>query len=143
MPNIFHQSVEDILKAATPEQRLLWNYVFLRWGERVAISQFLRIASTVGELGVYSANKLYLCYSLEISGSNGVPGAAGVTCAIYDETNTIFQYLRNVETEWDVTAAAFRYTPNNARTQNLYFSRLDLTGSAYSAVKFIGYRLSI
>lgn len=143
MPNIFHQSVEDILRAATPEQRLLWNYVFLRWGERVPIAQlFYEGASPGSEFLTYNANKLYLAYSLEL-GRNVAPnvGASLAYCELYNESNAMFHCLMKSVGYWDATAAAARFSPITISSNNFYFSRLVLNG--YASIKFIGYRIAI
>lgn len=141
MPNIFHQSVEDILKAATSEQRLLWNYVFLRWGERVPIAQlFFQGALAGSEFSVYSANKIYVAYQLGIRGGT----AGGVQSAIallYNELNVQFYVLADNTVYWDATAAAVRYMSNNTQNNNLWFSRIVLQN--VSDISFIGYRLTI
>ena len=64
----YHQTPEDIIKSASPEQRLLWNFIFLNFGVNISISQFFYIGGIAGsELTTYNANKLYLAYDLTIS----------------------------------------------------------------------------
>jgi hypothetical protein len=143
MPNIFHQSVEDILKAATPEQRLLWNYIFLRWGERVPISQFYYAGALTGsELGVYSANKLYVAYSFKVSSNSAPSLATPIFLNYYNEANVIFQTDGVNLPFWDATAAAVRYSNSSSESFNIYFSRVANTAGTVS-VKFIGYRIGI
>lgn len=142
MPQIYHQSVEEILKAATPEQRLLWNYVFLRWGERVAISQFYYCGSFAasGELLVYSANRMYVGYFLNTS--NEITGAAvGARVMFYNEANVLYFTSGNNSSYWDATAAAARFVGNSYSIKNMLFSRLDRQTTAY--LEFIGYRIGI
>lgn len=142
MSNIFHQSVEDILKAATPEQRLLWNYIFLRWGERVPISQvYYQGAFTGTEFLTYSANKLYIIYSALISGYSAGTVATPPTITIYDELNAAFGYFNRAAPIWDATAAAARSYGQTIVLQNIYFSRLIL--GTVSTGRIIGYRIAI
>ena len=140
MPNIFHQSVEDILKAATPEQRLLWNYIFLRFGERVPISQLFYIG-TAGEFTLYNANKLYVSYSLDIQ-SNGAAVAGLPNVVLYNELNAVHATIGNSFGYWDATAAAARYGGNHISLSNYWFSRILINGG-YSQIRFIGYRIGI
>ena len=142
MPNIFHQSIEDILNAATPEQRLMWNYIFLRWGDRVPISQFFYQGTLVGsQLSVYSANKLYIAYELIIAGQN-TPQIAQAYTQLYDETNAVFFIASINSLMWDVTAAAARYFSCTDKVSNCIFSRLG-QGGIPSYIKFTGYRIAI
>jgi hypothetical protein len=141
MPNIFHQSVEDILKAATPEQKLMWNEIFLRFGERVAISQFSYVGSVAGsEMTVYAANKYYIAYQLGFSCSAVQQVVAGNTL-LYDAANAIHYYLRENTQYWDATAAAARFMMNEQKINNVHFSRFSNT--YYNFVLFHGYRLGI
>lgn len=141
MPNIFHQSVEDILKAATPEQRLLWNYLFLRFGERISISQFVFGGASAGsELLIYSANKLYVAYQFNYNGLSAV-GVNGAQVQFMDETNAVKYELTNNAPVWDTTAAAMRYAPNSASINNIWFSRC--APFTASRIQFIGYRIGI
>lgn len=141
MPNIFHQSVEDILKSATPEQRLQWNYIFLRFGERISISQLVTYGAFTGtELLTYSANKIYLAYDLYVEGiSNSALIAQNIT--LYDETNAIWTVINQNRIIWDTTAAAIRYIVPSYNLTNILFSRLVVPGG--SRGRFIGYRIGI
>jgi len=140
MPNIFHQSVEDVLKAATPEQRLLWNYVFLRWGERVPVSQYVYTGQLAGsELAIYSANKLYVAYSMLLSSNTDTLGASTQSSIVYNELNVEIHRLSNARPIWDATAAAARYVHNTIQVNNLLFARI----SSGTQVRFIGYRIAI
>lgn len=142
MPNIFHQSVEDILKAATPEQRLMWNYIFLRWGERIPISQLFYVGSSAGtEFLTYSASKLYVCYSLRFAGSN-VAQSSVQNIGFYNELNALHFVNANNYAFWDATAANFVMGKNESESTNLYFSRIVINSVA-SQIRFIGYRISI
>ena len=140
MPNIFHQSIEDILKAATPEQKLLWNYIFLRFGERVPITQ-LYYAGALGEFSLYNANKLYVAYSLDLQ-SNGASVAGFPNVVLFNELNAVHASISNIAAYWDATAAAVRFGGNNISLSNYWFSRILINGG-YSTIRFIGYRISI
>jgi hypothetical protein len=137
----FHQNIEQILAAATPEQKILWNYVFLRWGERIGITQLVQW-NLIGDLAVYSANKMYLAYQVQIS-SGTTPQVAVITqmTAMYDETNTLMDYLGQIQPYWDTTAAGPKYLISGISYKNLLFSRLTATSGIITS--FIGYRLSI
>jgi len=140
---ITHQTPEQILQAATPEQKILWNYIFLRWGERVAISQFIYEGTVagMGELGVYSANKLYYAYEFDASEAQGVVMAGVSSIYFYDENNANFKIYAPTAIGFDVTAAAWRFYPTNYKDTNFYFSRI--TVGQFDFIKFIGYRLGI
>lgn len=138
MPNIFHQSVEDILKAATPEQRLLWNYVFLQYGERASISQLFYIGSGLSApYYAFTARRMFLAYELMISG-NGVIQVAPTAPILYNEAGLANFQIQNNSVVWDATAAALRYYANDMIHNNLLFSRC--TGGAWH--KFIGYMIN-
>lgn len=139
MPNIFHQSVEDILKAATPEQKILWNHIFLRFGERCSVSQMVYIGSfAASDLSVYVARRIFVYYDLELS-ANTTPGVVVPVWSFFDENNNISFYHSDNNVYWDAIAGAFRSTSNVILSKNGYLSRLTITHAAY--IRFIGYRI--
>jgi hypothetical protein len=129
------------LQAATPEQKILWNYIFLRFGERVAISQFYASGDlSIGELVTYSANKMYFCLEGFFAIAN--LGALEASTAFYDENNALqFSFNEYTRPYWDVTAAAVRYENGIMRFNNIIFSRW--APALYTRGKFIGYRIGI
>lgn len=140
MPNIFHQSVEDILRAATPEQKIVWNDIFLRFGERCAISQLSICGAIAGlEIGTYVARKIYLPYNLTLFGTSAA-GVATPFTTLYDESNAVKYVANNNLPAWDVTAAAMRYVSNTINVPLIYFSRITFGGGS-TYVNFIGYRI--
>jgi hypothetical protein len=139
----YHQTPEEIIKSASPEQKILWNHIFLTFGERATISQ-LYIHGNIGttELFTYVPRKIFLAYSL-ILGTNGpvTPNLAGEAFTIYDETNSLILFPANNSVYWDVTAAAVKFLGNSTILNNLYFSKINTTAGAV-LVKFIGYRIT-
>lgn len=140
MPNIFHQSVEDILKAATPEQRILWNDVFLRFGERIAISQLRYTGIYTGSrIGIYSADAMYVAYQLEVSAQYD-GSAFSHYLTTYSPTNVIESIFMYSNPFWDATAAAVKFNSGFISLRNLLFSRISSSnGNTY--INFIGYRI--
>lgn len=141
MSNIFHQSVEDILRAATPEQKIIWNWIFLQFGERAPVSQLVYTGQlTTSELFVYRATKYYFAYELEISRETpAVDTIVNFVQANNALNNPAFSYYSQIPF-WDATAAEVRFTSVNLVTRNIAFSRLNRAGSN-PFIKFIGYRI--
>lgn len=141
IPNI-HQSIEEIIKSAPPQQKILWQQIRLLTGENAAIRQLSYIGPTLADFTSYSANKLFLAIELDFSSSVASnPSAAAGLVAIYDQTNTISGYFANNAPYWDATAAAPRYMPNNISLKNYLFSRI-LFAAPYNTLKFIGYKIA-
>lgn len=136
MSNVYHQNVEQILAAASPEQKLMWNDLFLRFGERAAVSQFIWYGILAGsELSTYVARKLFVCYELQINGVDAVNANPGY-CRVYNEANVIHMIYSNDAVVYN--GAAVQYYPNTMQINNFYCSRL--VAAIYTIVKFIGYR---
>jgi hypothetical protein len=137
----FHQSPEEIIKNSDAEQRILWNMIFLRWGDKIGIQQlFFQGAIAASEFLVYSANRLYLCYSMEI-GCTVTAAAANTFLQFFNQANASFLNMGNLSLAWDTTAAGFKTVGNNYNLKNFYFSRF--TAVTYTQIRFIGYRLAI
>lgn len=134
-----HQTPEQILSAASPEQKIIWNDIYLKFGERVSASQMHVMAALGGDISVYSANKLYLAYEFEATGP--FVGVGNPIITFWDENNATQFYLTGGIVYWDVTAAGVRYTSTNDKIKNILFSRI--TASGYTHYKLTGYRLGI
>jgi len=92
------------------------------------------------EFLTYAANKLYLGFNLCVRYSGG----ASVNQALmylYDETNSISQFLGSNSIVWDATAANVKFVGNPDPINNLYFSRVALVG--YVVMTFNGYRITL
>lgn len=140
MSNIFHQSVEDILKAATPEQKILWNDIFLRLGERCAVSQLVyRGILSSAEFYAFTARRAYLAYQW-IIGHSGPTSAIPDVVTIFNENNVQCLTVKNTCLAWDATAAAMVYALNTVKMTNLLFGRLS--AGTYNYTSFIGYRIT-
>ena len=139
IPNV-HQSIDEIIRSASPAEKILWQQIRLLVGEYSAVQQFYFCGAIAGtELLTYSANRLFLYLSLEAhSGLVGSGSTSGI--ATYDENNTLSATYQNQITYWDATAAAARYSHNMIRVYNGIFSRLLVT--SYTTVKIIGYKLT-
>jgi hypothetical protein len=143
MNNNFHQTPEQIIKNATAEQRILWNSIFLKFGETIGISQFNYTGPNVGtEFLTYSANKLYFALQMSIFSSSGPASASYGQAQLFDETNTLMFLATNNAPVWDATAAALKYSVNIIELKNLLFSRFAVV-AAIGGIHFIGYRLAI
>jgi hypothetical protein len=135
-----HQTSEQIIAAASPEQRLIWNYLFLTFGERMSIGQLFFQGGIAGtEFLTYVARTLY--FALEISGSaTGAAGGTPAVFAFYNENNVVSTYLRANGLTWLTSTLTYAYIHDTAKSKNLYFSRI--VASNYTAIKFIGYRIT-
>lgn len=136
---ITHQTPEQILQAATPEQKIIWNYLYLRFGERIAVSQYYYQGSPINEITTYSANKLFFALQLSVGGA--YLGAQPAFITLYDENNAVSLYQDISLQYWDATAAALRFVNGSGQYNNLVFSRLSFTGA--TVFQFVGYRITI
>jgi len=140
IPNI-HQSINQIIESAAPEQRVIWQQVQLIVGERAAVRQLYYAGAIAGsEFLTYSANKLYLAIEMNTSFTSGGVQAAAGQIVIYDENNTATNRYSRQAPIWDATAAAAKYSLLPIYFTNLYFGRITVT--TYTDIKFIGYRLT-
>ena len=137
--NHFHQSVEDIIKTATPAQRIMWNELFLRFGENITIRQFCYSGILAGsEFVAFTARKIFYAYYLESGFEFSTPNVPYLY--VYDENNLLVQKYSNSPGFWDSTAAAPKYSGAIIQTSDLYFSRL--AHQQYTYLRFIGFRIN-
>lgn len=138
----FHQTPEEIINNATAEQRILWNSIFLSFGEKIGMSQLnYKGAVAATEFLNYSINKLYFCIRLRVGYDTATAGAQAGLLRLYNNANTIDLIMQNNNPVWDATAAAIKYNIVSFDITNCLFSKIVLIG--YQSIQFIGYRLSI
>jgi len=139
IPNIA-QSIDDIIKSATPEQKVLWQSVRQITGENAAIQQFLFFGPFAGtEFLTYSPNRLWLALEMTVSNqittANSNPGKVD----LYNELNILATTLNNNSIIYDSVAALPKYYMNCVNEKNIYFSRI--VGTTMSLMKFIGFKI--
>jgi len=138
IPNIV-QSIEDIIKNSTPEEKILWQQVRLILGENCSVRQINYQGPINGtDFITYSATKLFLATRVNFSYSSGT-GPAFPQIAFYDQLNALSGAYSYTTTYWDATAAAARYTPSAQDLKNIWFSRIAST--VYDYMMFTGYKL--
>jgi hypothetical protein len=138
----YHQTPEEIIKNASAAQRLLWNAIFLNFGERVGLSQYVYAGPIAGsDLNIFDARKVFV--GLEMTFTATTPqNAAANMLKLTDQANTDFKWFTNINPFWNTTAAALQFCHNMITVQNHYFWRVNPAGS-YDVMTFIGYKLSI
>lgn len=142
IPNI-HQSINEIIESASPEQRVLWQQIRLLVGQNSAVRQlFFQGAIAGSEFLTYSSNKLYLALDLHVSYITGHSATVnGGKLDIYNEQNNMFLYESNVIPAWNSTTAAMNYISSPFNVKNIYFSRINPT--QYTHMRFVGYKLTM
>lgn len=135
----FHQTTEEIINAATAEQRILWNYLFLQFGEKIGLQQLYFCGSSAGsEFLIYSANKIYFAFTLFSLYSSPALGNAS-SIVLFDKNNAVEGYCAKNIAVWNATEAVVKYVANPNKINNIIFSRI----SGAFEILFIGYRVSI
>lgn len=137
----YHQSIDEILKTATPEQKIIWEYIFNRYGEKCSIQRFFirgNIANNL-EITTYALGKMFFIYKGAFTGASAVPAAIAGYALIYDEGNNLQYMVSNNSFYWDATAAAYRAANNYVEYTNMLFSRYNY--SVYEYGYMIGYKL--
>jgi len=138
IPNI-HQSIEDLLKSASPEFRLLWQQTRLLTGENASVQQLVYCGLIAGtEFLTYDANKYYLALQLGFNAST--TGVSQGYVSLYNRTNTLISYNGNNSAVWNTTSAAINFLVNDINLKNVGFSRLLASG--YAGINFIGFKFS-
>jgi len=137
IPNIA-QSINDIIKGATPEQKVLWQHARMITGENAAIQQLFYCGTlAASEFLTYSANKLYLAIELEFN--SGALSANSNTVSQYNAANVIQMITSNNCVFWETTGMTNRFYYNPIELKNQLFSRLTHTNTTY--IKFNGFKI--
>ena len=139
----FHQTPEEIVKHSSPEQQILWNYIFLRFGEKIGLSQLYYSGIIAGsEFALaYDAHRLYVALEFQASVASTTAVNAPGYCILYNDLNVIKGYFQGSFPVWDTTAVALKYIIASLVERNIWFSKITATG--FTNMVFNGYRLSI
>lgn len=139
IPNI-HQSIDEIIKASSSEEKIIWQHVRLITGENAAIQQLYYAGLVAGSVyATYVARTIYFAYSITVGRSNNqqVPG---IRFSVYNELNGLVLQLSNHSNIWNATAAAVHSYANSFDLRNIIFGKIENSGG-YDYVKIIGYKI--
>lgn len=138
--NHYHQSVDEIIKSSNPNQRILWNDIFLLFGENIAVKQLNYMGPFAGsEFATYSASKYYFCYNFKAVSTAGTTNVLG-NVALFNQVNAIYYYFINGNAIWQAVAAAVFYCDNDMINNDFLFSRLTMQN--FNFLHFIGFRIT-
>lgn len=138
IPNI-HQSIDDIIRAATPEQKILWQNIRLLTGENAAVQQIHFMGLIPADFTTYSANKLFLITKAVFSFSSMAPQNNPLRVQVYNEANQHLLSFQDAPVYYDTVANAARYEPATIEARDFYFSRIVTT---FEYVQLTGYKLT-
>ena len=138
IPNI-HQSIEEIIKNASPEQKILWQQVRLISGENAAVQQFYFEGTNLNApFNTYVAGQIWLALKVEYSYNTFSSGIFNVV--FFDQDNVQTFAATNNSMAWNTTAAAFNFFANTIKRKNVFFGRAAASLSpCYTS--FIGYKI--
>lgn len=135
-----HQSLEDIINASDSAQRILWNEIFLKFGERIAVTPEIYSGILAGaELQTYTARKIHFAYQVSFGMVNAT-AASHPYIQFMDENNAQHFISFNNSLVWNVTGAVINYDANNYVEKNIWFSHVN--NDQYTQIRFIGYRIT-
>lgn len=141
LPDI-HQSIEEILKAASPEQLILWSQSRLLCGENAAIRPISYTGNLTGSefTGAGVPRRLYIGYLIELSYTSS-GGATDAPTTIVTPTGNFI--LRNQSATYNSGTAQYFYAYNSISVKNYLFTQLvEVFGGIITKLNFIGYRIT-
>lgn len=140
IPNIY-QSIEDVIKNAGSEEKIIWQQIRLITGEKAAIRQLAYVGPIAGsEFITAIANKMYLAYRLNFASSTSTALAQQGSLGIINAAGTQVMFCSMNFPVWDVTAAAMKYVTRPQDFQNIYFNNVTNYAN-YTHMQFTGYRI--
>lgn len=139
--NNFNQS--EIFKSATPAQKILWNDTFLKYGDNLAIQQFVYSGSIgASEFVTFNSRRLFLAYQLDFSYNTGAATANIGYIKLIGQLGGANNLLlpSNSIPVWNTTAAAVHYVLNTINILNISF--FQIVTQFYTSMNFIGFRIT-
>lgn len=143
IPNI-HQSIDEIIKNANSEEKIIWQQIRLITGENAAIRQLIYQGGTAGSefTAAASNNRMYLANRLRVGDLNaGAASSSAGFCQLNNQAGNAIFMLTNNQPLWQVTAAAIYYSRNTIDISSAYFWNLTIPAN-YTYLYFNGYRIT-
>jgi len=135
---ILQPTIHEIIKTATAEQKILWNEIIHRFGERIAVLPTYWNGPTENA-PFYNlvARKIYIAYSLDFGSAET---RAALVSVIFDDElgNSIFYASNNA-----MAVSPQRFI-NYGSLSNIYFSRCQIVNGTvgFQFVKFVGFTIT-
>jgi len=140
IPNVA-QSIDDIIKNATPEQKILWQQIRMITGENASIRQYYYFGGIAGhEVLTYSANRLFLAFELQFAGGSINNSITNISVDLFNEANVLSFSTAETSGLWDATAAMRTQIAQNLFIPNCYFSRIINHNIGY--MKLNGFKIT-
>lgn len=140
IPNI-HQSIDEIIKDSSAQEKILWQQVRLLAGENAFIRQLYYCGNIAGsDFLIADPHAWFLGLSVQFS--TLLPNSANFGFVRYHDQpgNVIFVGIKNL-TYFDPVAAIENYSVITVYDNNILFNHI--TNQGYDLIKFIGYKISI
>jgi len=135
-----HQTPEDIIKAANPAQKIIWNELFLTLGKNISIRHIVSQLGGSFLVTTYSANTLFFIYEMSLSFEGVSLFRSGFK--FYDRNNNLNTTITCVDAIYNSTTAAVNYLGRIERVNNIVFSRLEQNNAgANCTTYFTGYKI--
>jgi len=130
-----YQTIDAIMEAATPEQLIIWNYLFLKFGDNIAVQQYYW-KGTGGDPMTYALGKMFFAYEFYASALSGVQASQGIVTFV-DEGNVTEFIASDLAPWWNSTAV-------NNFLKHIYLKNLafaSFSAAQYTTFMFWGYRI--
>jgi len=133
--NFKNLNLQDLLSDASPEQMIIWNDIFLRFGDNIAIQQYVTRGTAPTEMTAYQLGRVFFGYDVIFGANTGIFGAQPIV-TLNDEANNNSMILTNTTSFFNV---ANQWSANHIQVKNILFSKF--TQSNYQYVFFSGFRI--
>lgn len=134
----------EIYKSATPEQKIIWNNLFFKFGDNLSIIQFNYTGShQLSPFWTFLARQYWYALQLSFGATVGaaVTTAGGVT-QFNDENNTPLFYADFSIPSFNTSSASQNYSNVFWTIKNIHFANCWQPSVRHPWVNFIGYRLT-
>lgn len=130
----------ELYKCATPETKLIFDHLYLKFGDSLSISRFCYTGVINSTFWLtFTARRLFLALYVSFGHGGAVLNTSSPQVSFYDETDTIFYQSNQSNIMMNDTLQLVRYNGMNIYERNIYFSRILKTH--YDYINFIGYEI--
>lgn len=142
IPNI-NQSIDEIIKNASPAAKVIWQQIRLATGENASVRQYYVGMALPGSEFTVAGNprRVYLANYLILNHNNAVPSNTDfffTVTGLFGAT-----HLKNVSLGWDTTAAVMKWLPNTIILKDIEFTAITSgVGGVTPTILFNGYKIT-
>lgn len=124
-------SIYDIIDSSSAEQKLIWNFIFLRYGNHATIEQrvIIGINTANWEMNVYVARRMFFIYHARFTDASNIVYTTPPYVSILNEVGVIAERLQLYQPSFNSTTGVMNYYARTLEVKNILCGAAQFSGA--------------